>query len=471
MEKTLSIIIPVFNEVSTLESILKKVIEAPLPEGIGKEIIIVDDGSSDGTHKLYPEIEKRVAKVLIHEVNQGKGAALRTGIKAATGDFLIVQDADLEYDPNEYIRLIEPLLEDRADVVYGSRFLSEKGRRVLYFWHTVGNQCLTLLSNMFTDLNLTDMETCYKMFRRSVIQDIKIEENRFGFEPEITAKLAKKRVRFYEIGISYNGRTYEEGKKIGIRDLFRAVYCIIRYSVFSRSEDVGKQTLERMETYGGYADYIIQHLRPHFGDRALEFGAGIGTIAHRNLDRERLFVTEYNEGYMDTLHRLFDPLDHVSVHQMDIANPLPELLEEEIDTVYSSNVLEHIKDDEAAMDGVYQLLKPGGRFVFLVPAFPQLYSPLDRNLEHYRRYTKTSAIRKLRRAGFSVKKAYYINFVGGCGWWFAGRILRQGEISDLNILVHRIIEPVSRLVDRIFGESSPFGLSLIVIAEKPKQLE
>jgi glycosyltransferase involved in cell wall biosynthesis len=194
------------------------------------EIIVVDDGSKDRSREILASIDNAKVRVVLHDVNQGKGAALRTGFQHATSEFVIVQDADLEYDPSEYPLVLEPLLDDRADVVFGSRFLSGRPHRVLYFWHSLGNKFLTLMSNMFTDLNLTDMETCYKCFRREVIQSITIEEDRFGFEPEITAKLAKTRVRIYEVGISYSGRTYDEGKKIGWRDGVRAVYCIVRYS-------------------------------------------------------------------------------------------------------------------------------------------------------------------------------------------------------------------------------------------------
>ena len=234
MSEKLSVVIPAYNEASTIHLILDKVLQVELISNLELEIVIVDDCSNDGTieviQKYIAQNQTNVISLFRHEYNQGKGAALHTGISMATGNYVIIQDADLEYDPKEYNLLLRPIIDGVADVVYGSRFMGGNPHRILFFWHSIGNEFLTFLSNMMNNLNLTDMETCYKLFKREVIQSLKLKEKRFGFEPEVTAKIAKiKGIRIYEVGISYYGRTFEEGKKIGWKDGFRAIYCILRY--------------------------------------------------------------------------------------------------------------------------------------------------------------------------------------------------------------------------------------------------
>lgn len=466
--KVLSVIIPVFNELHTLELIVDKVRSVPLPEGMTMEIIVVDDYSTDGTRNLYPKVRPLVSRVLLHRRNQGKGAAIRTGLQYVTGDFVVIQDADLEYDPNEFLTLLKPLLEDRADVVYGSRFLGGHAHRVLYFWHTVGNTFLTLLSNMFTDLNLTDMETCYKMFRRSALEGIVIEQDRFGFEPEITGKLAQRDLRFYEIGISYHGRTYAEGKKIGVKDGFQAIYCILKYSR-GRYRDVGRQTLQRLETDEEYGQWIYDRVGGSLGASVVEIGSGMGALGRFLADRAKVYLTDLRSDYFAALVERFQGHSNVHVRQVDVLDPPAELLEQGFESAVSCNCIEHIEDDVTAIRNMGRMVRPGGKVVVLVPAFQALMSPLDYNLGHYRRYTTRSLSERFRLAGLEVEEASYLNFVGCVGWFVAGRVFRQGTIRPAHVTLHKFVQPIARAIEKhIFRERPPFGLSVIVTGRRPE---
>src|SRR5579859_3643547 len=276
----LSILIPLYNEEEFVAALLARVLEAPLPEGMGRELIVVDDASVDGSREIAEDFAARypgTVRLVRHSRNLGKGAAIRTAVEHATGEFCIIQDSDLEYDPREYPRLLKPLMEGVADVVYGSRFMAMGERRVLYFWHAVGNRMLTTLCNIFADVNLTDMETCYKVFRTSLIQSIPIRSNRFGIEPEITIKLAQRQARIYETPISYHGRTYEEGKKIGFKDAVQAWWIILKTGLTRDIyKDSGPETLEALSAAPRFNQWMADTIRPYLGNQIMEIGAGIG---------------------------------------------------------------------------------------------------------------------------------------------------------------------------------------------------
>ncbi|MCX7717555.1 MAG: glycosyltransferase [Candidatus Sumerlaeaceae bacterium] len=458
----LSVIIPVFNEVDTLRKIVERVRAVDIP----KEIILVDDYSTDGTRELYDSLRPMVDKIVLHDRNRGKGAAIRTGLEHVTGDVVIIQDADLEYDPQEYHLLLEPILAGRADAVYGSRFLTGRAHRVLYFWHMVGNKFLTLLSNMFTNLTLTDMETCYKMVRTDIMRSITIEQDRFGFEPEITAKLAKLNIRIYEVGISYAGRSYAEGKKIGWKDGLNAIWCILKYSR-GRYLDHGKRTLKTLQEFDGYARWIFSRLRPYLGSRIMEIGTGIGNNVRHLLANPgtSLILTEYRPDYVDLLRERFGHRPNVQVFQYDATQPpAPELAASPPDSIVCLNVLEHIEQDQVALRNMYDLLQPGGRLMLLVPAHDALYCAIDRNLDHHRRYSRDLVQQLLHQAGFNPIEIFYFNPLGAIGWFVAGKILRAQCIKPYHVRIQRMLLPLGKVMDRV---GLPFGLSVVAVAEKP----
>lgn len=458
----LSVIIPVYNEVNTLMILLDRVRAV---EGIEKEIILVDDFSTDGTRNLYPQLTGVVDKIILHNQNQGKGAAIRTGIQHATGDYTIIQDADLEYDPQEFHIMLQPVIENQADVVYGSRFQSGRPHRVLYFWHSVGNKFLTLLSNMFTNLNLTDMETCYKLIRTDLFKAINIEQNRFGFEPEITAKLARMNIRIFEVGISYDGRSYAEGKKIGWRDGFQALWCIVKYSR-GRYRDYGKETLKTLSSFDQYSHWMYSKIQRHLGKRIMEIGCGIGNnLDHLASSKDaEIILTDPREDYLEDLRRSHGSRENVSFYQYDATKPAPaELQANPPDTIVMLNVLEHIEQDELALQNLHDLIAPGGRAIILVPAFQALYCKIDENLEHHRRYSLAELQGKMRAAGFDIVDSFHFNPVGAAGWLVAGKVFRAGQIKEGHVAGQKLLLPVAKAVDSL---GLPVGLSVVCVGEK-----
>ncbi|MFQ5670201.1 MAG: glycosyltransferase [Acidobacteriota bacterium] len=452
----LSVVMPVYNEINTIEEILRRVRAVPLE----KEIIVVDDGSRDGTRDFLRELEWPEVKVLYHETNQGKGAALSTGFQHTTGDVVVIQDGDLEYHPDEIPGLIAPILGGKADVVYGSRFLG--ARRVFMFSHWLGNQVLTLLSNLLFNTTLTDMETCYKAFRGDVARSLRLKARGFGCEPEITARVFRRGLRVYEIPISYDGRTYVEGKKITWRDGFKAIYWLLRcrFTV----EDIEHETLRRMAATDRYGRLIVERIAAHIGPRVLEVGSGIGNISGHLGRREILVVSDVSDQYLTILKRRFSGNSRIKVVRYDLAEGARSDLQGlNLDTVICLNVLEHIEDDAAALRGLAGLLSPGGRLILLVPAHPCLYSNLDRRLDHHRRYRRSALVKLLESNGFSIEHLSHFNMLGALGWWVNGRLLRRRILPGAQLRLFGFLSFLLRLESRF---TPPFGLSLVVFARR-----
>jgi len=465
----LSVLVPVYNEVATIRALLARVMAVP----ITMEIIVVDDGSTDGTRAVLDEIRGATADtpenrlvVVFQERNQGKGAAVRRAASQMTGEIAVIQDADLEYDPAEYPHLIQPILDGHADVVFGSRFAGGP-RRVLFFWHTVANRLLTLFSNICTNLNLTDMETCYKVFRADILRRIPIRSDRFGLEPELTAKVAHLRCRVYEVPIAYHGRQYSEGKKIGWKDGVSALWTILRFTIRHDigREDEGYTTLRRVEALRRYTAFLWDLMRPFVGRRVLEVGSGTGVMTRYLSTREEVVASDLDPEYVELLKRTFADKPNVVVRQLDLARLGEDgLARHRFDTVVCANVLEHVEDDAGSLRAMRELLAPGGRVVLIVPALHALYGAIDVAIGHYRRYTREEIAAKLRGAGLEVEHVSYFNLLGVPGWWLNARVLRRRSVPGLQARVNDRLVPLLRL-ERLL--KPPIGMSLLAVGRTP----
>lgn len=475
---SLSILVPVYNEQYLVDTSLRRLAalaESPLLERV--RVIVVNDASTDQTAAVLGAFKESLEQsnfphfewiFLEHEKNQGKGASIRTALKHVDTDLTVIHDADLEYHPADIAKMLPLFLEEDADAVFGSRFLSSDFRRVLFFRHSLGNKLITFLTNFVTDLNLSDVETCYKMVRTDIFKSIPWQSDRFGIEPEITIKLAKREARIFEIPVRYSGRTYAEGKKITWKDGVRAIGALVKYGISDKiyaADADGSEILGRLSRAPRFTKWMADTIRPYVGDRVLEIGAGIGNLTANLMPRAEYHASDINPQYLDRLKSLKQTRPYLRVHYTD-ASSAETFPAERFDTIVCLNVVEHLERDVEALSNIRKSLDQNGRAIILVPNGPQLFGSLDRVLGHYRRYTEEQLLDACQRAGFSVEKVLKFNRIGAPGWWLNGRVLKKETFGFWQIKLLNFMVPFVRPIDRFL----PFPhLSWIVILQSNPQ--
>ena len=476
---SLSVLVPVFNEQHVVAASLSRL---AILEGCdflsSIEVIVVDDGSTDRTAQVLSDFAREREtfstngsaskirwKFHRHPKNLGKGAAIRTAIGMATGDVTVIHDADLEYHPRDLVNLLRVFVEQHADAVYGSRFAGGLVRRVLLYRHQVGNRLLTLLCNLLSNLNLTDVWTCYKAIRTPLLKSIPLVSDDFGIEPEITIKLAKREAIIFEVPISYFGRTYDEGKKIGWRDGIRALRAMLRFAISDaiyREDEYGSHILARLSRAPRFNAWLADTIKPYCGESVLEIGSGVGNIAKKLMPRAHYVASDINPLYLQTLSNLGADRPYMKVTYCDVTDVKSFPEGEQFETVISLNVIEHIDDDRAALNNIKSRLAPGGRAIVLVPQGPGNFGTLDEVLGHKRRYTRESLANLARNCGFEVRDILEFNRVGSAAWYLNGRLLRRRSFGLGQIWVLNLLTPVMRRLDAILPLPP---LSLIGILE------
>lgn len=467
---SLSVVMPAFNERYLVAEAVRRVLAVESPRISSLELIVVDDGSTDGTREILRGLARENPDRLVvieHAENRGKGAAVSTGIDRARGDVTVIQDADLEYNPRDLARVVVPFLDDEADAVFGSRFLTGDYRRVLYFRHTLGNKLLTGLCSWLTDLNLSDMETCTKAVRTSLLQSIPIRSRDFRIEPELVFKLEKRGARIFEVPISYSGRTYEEGKKIGMRDGFLALGAMLHWWLVDdlyKPDEHGSNILVSLANVPHFNRWMGDVLRPYIGRHVLEIGAGIGNLTRRFCPRDAYTVTDVNPLYLDYLARTFRGRPYVDVRKCDLSDARDfTALRGRYDTVVCLNVLEHVADEAAALANLHGALEPGGRAIVLVPQSPSLHGSLDDVLGHVRRYTRATLSAALTRAGFEVERMFDFNRATTPAWWLNGRVLRRRHFGRVQLKIVNHSVWLMRPLDAVLPWP---GTSLVAVAKR-----
>ena len=472
----LSILIPVHNERYLIAELLRRVRGAALPENVAREVIVVDDGSTDGTAEAIASFAADSPgscplTLLRNDRRRGKGFAVRRALAAATGELCVVQDADLEYDPADLSRVIEPLLAGAADAVYGSRFLASGRRRALYFWHSVGNRLLTLTANAAANIALTDLTTCYKAFRTELLRTLPLRCDGFAFDTEVTIKAAKRGFRIYEVPVSYDGRTYLEGKKTHWRDGIRSLLTTARFTLLDDLYDdrSGHDILASLSRAHRFNLWMADTLRPYLGHRVLEVGAGIGNLTIEFLPRDSYVASDLDPLHLGVLQSMALRRPGLRVHKLDATDPgdyagLPAATDPAaLDTAVALNVIEHIPDAAAAMRNLFVLLSPGGRVIVLVPQGPWLYCDLDRELEHVKRYTAADARVLLETAGFEVETTFDFNRMGVIGWLLNGKLLGRTRIAKFQLKAFDAGVWLWRRIDWLLPWH---GLSVVAIGRK-----
>jgi glycosyltransferase involved in cell wall biosynthesis/phospholipid N-methyltransferase len=474
---TLSILVPVYNEQylvrPSLER-LKLLAEFLLLEHI--EIIVVDDGSTDQTNAVLREFELSEAAApnpkiawlfLHHHANQGKAAAIHTALVHANAELTVIHDSDLEYHPLDLLKMVQVFLDEQADAVFGSRFLASEYRRVLFFRHQLGNHFLTLLCNVVSDLNLTDVETCYKMVRTALLKSVPLVGRGFEIEPEIAIKLAKRGARIFEVPIRYAGRTYQEGKKINWKDGVRAIAAILRFGLsdYIYAEDIhGSQILGRLNRAPRFTKWMADVIRPHVGEKILEIGAGTGNLTLQLIPRKLYWVSDVNPLYLSYLENVGLNRPYMCVGYTDGEKGESYPKEQKFDTVICLNVVEHLADDLAALKNIREVLEDRGRAIVLVPCGPWLFGSLDEVLGHQRRYTRKQLTELVEKAGFHLETMLEFNRIGVIAWWLNARLLRRRTFGLWQIKLLNLLTPLFRVLDD-FLPLPP--LSLIAVLNKP----
>ena len=466
---SLSVLVPVYNERHLVEASLRRLLALDDPTISDLQVVAVNDGSADGSGAILDALRGEDPRLTVvhHERNRGKGAAILTALQHATGDVVLVHDADLEYNPGDIPALMRPFLEEGADAVFGSRYLAASYRRALMYRHSVMNRMLTRVCNWFTDLDLTDVETCYKAVRTTLLRSIPLRSRDFRIEIELAMKLAKRRAHVFEVPIRYLPRSIAEGKKIGARDGLLALFALVRFALqddLYHADEYGSHILTQLERTRRFNLWLGDTLRPFVGDRVLEIGAGIGTLTDQFIPRDLYFATDINPSYLHYLTKYALGKPYLRVRRVDVVEPDHfEGLEGVFDTVMMVNVLEHVSDPHQALQNVARALMPGGRAVVLVPQGPGLYGSLDVALDHRERYTRAGLVESLERVGLKVEHVREFNRISVPAWWFNGRVLRRKGFSRVQLKALDLSVPIIKHVDRFIPW---MGQSVIAVARK-----